>query len=103
MSDLLDGLLDRVTAADPRWAAVALVLHVVNHLLRSLAWRGVLVAAYPDRPVPLVRVLTGYAAGVAVNAVAPARGGDALKLGLVRASIPGSSVPKEPQPNLTAR
>ena len=93
MSDLLDGVLERLAGADPRWAGLALVLHVANHLLRSIAWRGVLAAAYPDRDVPLIRVLTGYAAGVALNAVAPARGGDAVKVGLVRAAIPGSSVP----------
>jgi uncharacterized membrane protein YbhN (UPF0104 family) len=52
----------------------------------------VLVAAYPDRAVPFLRVLAGYASGVALNAVAPARGGDAVKVGLVRAAVPGSSV-----------
>jgi uncharacterized membrane protein YbhN (UPF0104 family) len=95
MNDL-PGVLDEVGArlagADLRLAGLALLLHITNHVLRSIAWRGVLVAAYPDRPVPLMRVLTGYAAGVALNAVAPARGGDAVKVGLVRASIPGSSV-----------
>lgn len=93
MTDLLDGVLERLAGADPRWALVALVLHVANHGLRSLAWRGVLAAAYPERKVPLLPVLSGYAAGVALNAVAPARGGDAVKVGLVRAAIPGSSVP----------
>ena len=89
---LLGDVGDRLAGADPRLAAVALLLHVANHVLRSFAWRGVLVSAYPDRPVPFVRVLAGYAAGVALNAVAPARGGDAVKVGMVRAAIPGSSV-----------
>ena len=89
---LLGDVGDRLAGADPRLAALALMLHVANHVLRSFAWRGVLVAAYPDRAVPFVRVLTGYAAGVALNAVAPARGGDAVKVGLVRAAMPGSSV-----------
>jgi uncharacterized membrane protein YbhN (UPF0104 family) len=92
VSGLVDEVLARLAGADPRWAAAALLLHVANHLLRSIAWRGVLAAAYPDRRVPLLRVLTGYAGGVALNAVAPARGGDAVKVGLVRAAIPGSSV-----------
>ncbi|HEX6020345.1 MAG TPA: lysylphosphatidylglycerol synthase domain-containing protein, partial [Solirubrobacter sp.] len=60
---------------------------------RSAAWHGVLAAAYPDRAVPFLRILTAYAGGVALNAVAPARGGDAVKIGLVRAAVPGSSVP----------
>jgi len=93
LSGLLDSVLEQLAGADPRWAVLALVLHVTNHLLRSVAWRGVLAAAYPEQRVPLIRVLTGYAAGVALNAVVPARGGDAVKVGLVRAAIPGSSVP----------
>jgi uncharacterized membrane protein YbhN (UPF0104 family) len=92
VTDLLEGVVDRLAGADPRLAVLALVLHVTNHLLRSFAWRGVIAAAYPERDVPYLRVLTGYAAGVALNAVAPARGGDAVKVGLVRAAVPGSSV-----------
>jgi uncharacterized membrane protein YbhN (UPF0104 family) len=88
----VNDVLDRLAGADPRLIALALVLHVANHALRSAAWRGVIVAAYPERDVPYVRVLSGYAAGVALNAVAPARGGDAVKVGLVRAAVPGSSL-----------
>jgi uncharacterized membrane protein YbhN (UPF0104 family) len=88
----IDGIGDRLAGADLRLAAVALLLHVANHVLRSTAWRGVVVAAYPERRVPFLAVLTGYAAGVALNAVLPARGGDAVKVGLVRAAIPGSTV-----------
>ncbi len=96
MSDLhslLDGVGERLAGADPRLVVLALILHVVNHVLRSAAWYGVLAAAYPERSVPFLRVLTSYAAGVALNAVMPARGGDAVKVGLVRAAVPGSSVP----------
>ena len=77
---------------DPRWALAALACHVANHLLRAVAWRNVLLAALPDRRLPLVQVATAYAAGVAVNGLAPARGGDAVKIGLVRARLPGASV-----------
>ena len=76
---------------DPRLLAIALVFHLANHGLRSLAWRNVLAAAYPDRRVGLLPVMAAYAAGVALNAIAPARGGDATKVALVRAQIPGSS------------
>jgi len=83
---------ERLAGADLRFVAFALILHVANHLLRSAAWRGVIAAAYPQQRVPFLSILTGYAAGVALNAVAPARGGDAVKVGLVRAAIPGSAV-----------
>jgi uncharacterized membrane protein YbhN (UPF0104 family) len=83
----------QLAGIDPRLALLALALHVTNHLLRSAAWRNVLAAAYPGKRVPLGRVAAAYASGVALNAVAPARGGDAAKLVLARAAIPGSSVP----------
>ena len=83
---------DRLAGADLRLVLVALVLHVANHVLRSVAWRGVVSAAYPEQRVRFLPVLTAYAGGVALNAVAPARGGDAVKVGLVRAAVPGSTV-----------
>ena len=83
---------ERLAGADLRFAALALLLHVANHVLRSVAWRGVVAAAYPAQRIAFLPVLTAYAAGVALNAVAPARGGDAVKVGLLRAAIPGSAV-----------
>lgn len=97
--DLLDRLGDQgadlartFAEVDPRLLAVAAVLHVANHLLRSWAWRSVLTAAYPDRRVPMTGITAAYASGVALNAMLPARGGDAAKLALARAEIRGSSL-----------
>lgn len=89
---MLDDVGDRLAGADPRLALLALVLHVTNHVLRSAAWRGVVAAAYPEQRVRFLPIVSAYAAGVALNAVAPARGGDAVKVGLVRSAIPGSAV-----------
>jgi uncharacterized membrane protein YbhN (UPF0104 family) len=85
-------VLGRFSDIDARLLACALVLHLGNHLLRSVAWRNVLTAAYPGRRVPLLGVASAYAVGVALNAVLPGRGGDAAKLALVRVGIEGSSV-----------
>jgi uncharacterized membrane protein YbhN (UPF0104 family) len=79
-------------SVDPRWALLAAALHVAHHLLRSLAWRNVLRAAEPDRPVGLFTVAACYATGVALNALTPARGGDAVKVALLRTRMPGTSV-----------
>ena len=79
-------------SVDPRWALLAAALHVTHHVLRSLAWRNVLRAAEPGRPVGLPTVAACYAAGVALNAVTPARGGDAAKIALLRTRMPGASV-----------
>ena len=89
----LDSIAHDLAGVDPRLAALALAFHVANHLLRSVAWRNVVAAAYPEEGVRLLPIAAAYASGVALNAVAPARGGDAAKVALARASLPGSSVP----------
>lgn len=89
----IDAVADQFGALDGRMVALALALHVANHLLRSLAWRNVLAAAYPGTRVPYLGVASAYALGVALNALLPARGGDAVKVAVVRARLPDSSVP----------
>jgi uncharacterized membrane protein YbhN (UPF0104 family) len=86
-------VVDTIAGVDPRFLLVALAFHLANFGFRSLAWRNVLRAAYPDRPVPLLGIAGAYAAGVALNAFTPARGGDLAKIALVRTRIRGSSVP----------
>ena len=88
----LDAFSDRVAALDARWILVALVFHLGNLSCRALAWRNILAAAYPAARVRLLDVGAAYAAGVAANAYLPARGGEALKVALVRLRIPGSNV-----------
>lgn len=83
---------ERFAELDGRFLALALVLQLAVLALRALAWRGVLVAAYPEKRIPVVGVGCAYAAGVAVNAFVPARGGEAAKVALVRSQLPGSSV-----------
>ena len=95
MSSLVDSaqaVVARFGEVDGRLLAAALLLHVANHGLRSLAWRNVLAAAYPSTRVPYLGVASAYAVGVALNAVVPGRGGDAAKVAMVRFGIGGSSV-----------
>ncbi len=89
----LDGLAERLANIDPRWVALALALQLGNLGLRAVAWRAVIAAAYPRERIRLRDVGAAYAAGVALNAYTPARGGEALKIALLRLRIPGSSVP----------
>ena len=84
---------DRVQDLDPRYATLAVALQLVTLGLRALAWRGVLAAAYPETRLPVFPLACAYTAGVALNAFLPARGGEAAKVALARAQIPGSSVP----------
>ena len=88
----LDSLSDQIAALDARWILVALAFQLGNLGCRAIAWRGVLVTAYPEARVRLLDVGAAYAAGVAANAYLPARGGEAVKIALVRLRIPGSTV-----------
>jgi uncharacterized protein (TIRG00374 family) len=71
--------------------AIALALHMGNLILRSLAWRNILVAAHPGCEVRRRSVTGAYLSGVGLNAVLPARGGDVMKVYLAHRSIRGSS------------
>jgi uncharacterized membrane protein YbhN (UPF0104 family) len=88
----LESAAGQFASLDLRFVAIALALQLGNLVLRSLALRGVLAAAYPEQQLSRVTVGAAYAAGAALNAFAPARGGDALKIALLRVRIPGSSV-----------
>jgi uncharacterized membrane protein YbhN (UPF0104 family) len=72
---------------------LALLCHLGKIAARTRAWRNIVAAAYPDADVRWRTILGGYVAGVGVNAIVPARGGDVLKLYLVRRGIPGATYP----------
>ncbi len=78
---------------DGRFLLPALLLQLAGLAFRALAWRGVLAAAYPRQRVPLASVAAAYVAGVGLNGFLPARGGEAAKVLLIRARVPGSTVP----------
>ena len=83
---------ERVAELDGRYLALALALQLATLAFRALAWRGILGAAYPEQRIPVVGVGCAYAAGVALNAFVPARGGEGAKVALARTQIPDSSV-----------
>ena len=82
---------EHLAAVEWRPLALALVLHLVRLVLRTRGWRTILAAAYPDQRVRWPGVLGAYVAGVGVNAITPARGGDVVRLYLIKRRIPGSS------------
>ncbi|MDX6490912.1 MAG: hypothetical protein QOD43_1157 [Gaiellaceae bacterium] len=75
------------------WAAlgIALAIHFAKVAVRTIAWRNILRAAYPQTRVPLGPIFGAYVAGVGVNSIVPGRGGDLVKLYLVRQKIAGTS------------
>lgn len=76
-----------------RWwpLAIALGLQLLRIVLRTIAWRNILRAAYPTTRVRWLPVFGAYVAGIGVNAIIPARVGDAVKVALAKQRIHDSS------------
>jgi uncharacterized membrane protein YbhN (UPF0104 family) len=77
------------------WAALglAVVFHVLRLVLRVRGWQNILRAAYPASRISYWPVFGSYVAGVGVNAIVPARGGDVVKLYLAKHRIKDSTYP----------
>jgi uncharacterized protein (TIRG00374 family) len=73
--------------------ALALLFLLAMQLARAWAWRNVLRAAYPDKPIPFLPLAAAYLAGAGINAIVPAHAGDVTKVFLVKRQIPDSSYP----------
>ena len=76
-----------------RWdlLGLALACHVVRLGFRASAWRAIVLAAYPGKRLRFRTAFGAYVAGVGVNSIVPARGGDVVKLYLVKNRLPGST------------
>ena len=81
--------------ADVYWGAliVALAFLLAMYLARARAWQNVLEAAYPNTRVPYRGIAGAYLAGAGINAVIPARVGDATKIFLARSQVRRSTFP----------
>jgi uncharacterized membrane protein YbhN (UPF0104 family) len=73
--------------------SLALLCLLAMQLSRAWAWRNVLRAAYPERPIPFLPLSAAYLAGAGINAIVPAHAGDVTKVFLVKRQIPDSSYP----------
>jgi uncharacterized membrane protein YbhN (UPF0104 family) len=80
-----------LAAVEWRFLGLAVACHVVKLLFRAVAWRAIVDAAYPEGGLKLRTAFGAYVAGVGVNSIVPARGGDVVKLYLVKQRLPGSS------------
>jgi len=91
--DAAGTFVDHLSEVQWNMLMIAIAFHVVNLLLRSRAWHSIIRAAFPHERIPFRTVLGAYLAGVGINAFAPARGGDVVKIATVRQRVPGSNVP----------
>jgi uncharacterized protein (TIRG00374 family) len=89
--DGIDAFLDQLGSVDPLPLALAIASHLLKMACTSRAWRNVLAAAYPEERVPWRQIYAAYLAGVGINAIIPARAGDAVRIVLAHRAIPGST------------
>jgi uncharacterized membrane protein YbhN (UPF0104 family) len=70
---------------DLLWLVAGVVLHLGSQLARGRGWHSVICAAHPDGGHPRRRdVLATWVAGAGASGVLSARGGDALRIMLLR-------------------
>jgi len=82
-------VVDGVVSVDPWWLAAGVLLHLLHQVVRTRGWFNIIRASYPDAHELRARdVARAYLAGVGLNGVVPARGGDLAKLYLVRRRAP---------------
>jgi|SRR5215210_2997131 len=74
-----------------QFLAAAVLCHLLRTAAVSRAWFNILRASYPDRRFRWRSIYGAYVAGVGVNAIIPARVGDAAKLYIARRRIPDST------------
>jgi uncharacterized membrane protein YbhN (UPF0104 family) len=74
-----------------KWVGLAVLAHVCKLVAVSTAWRNIVKAAYPRSRVPWLQMFGAYVAGTGVNAIIPARGGDAVKLYLAKRQVEGAT------------
>jgi glycosyltransferase 2 family protein len=82
---------EQIAAVEFRALGLAIVAHILKTMCTSRAWRNTIAASYPDEPVPWRGIYAAYLAGVGVNAIVPARAGDAVRLYLTHRAVPGST------------
>ena len=89
--DGIDAFLDGLGSVEFVPLALAIGCHLLKMACTSRAWRNVLAAAYPEERVPWPSIYAAYLAGVGINAIIPARAGDAVRIVLAHRAIPTST------------
>ena len=71
--------------------AVGLAIHFARLLTRTVAWRNILAASYPNEHWRWRSVARAYIGGVGINSIVPGRAGDLVKLYLVHREQPATT------------
>jgi uncharacterized membrane protein YbhN (UPF0104 family) len=82
---------DHLAAVHWQWLGLAAATQLCKLLAVSRAWRNIVAAAYPTVAVRWRQMFGAYVAGTGVNAIIPARGGDAVKLFIAKRHVEGAT------------
>ena len=89
---LVAGATHTLAGASLAALALAVTLHLGKVVAEARSWHGIVRHAYPSGRVRFRTTLGAFAGAIGANAVLPARVGDALRLGIMRRRVPGSTV-----------
>jgi uncharacterized membrane protein YbhN (UPF0104 family) len=87
-------VVDDAASFNPWWMLLGVLLHYGHQVVRIRGWWNILRASYPKAVTLRYRdVVAAYFAGSGLNAIVPARGGDVMKLYMVKRRIPEGRYP----------
>jgi uncharacterized membrane protein YbhN (UPF0104 family) len=89
---LIAGIVENLAGVSFVALAAALTFHLAKMAAEARSWHNIVVHAYPGRQIGFRTTLGAFVGGTGASAVLPARAGEALRVGLVRRRLPGSSV-----------
>jgi uncharacterized membrane protein YbhN (UPF0104 family) len=89
--DAIQVFFEQLAAVEFTALALAIAAHVLKTMCTSRAWRNTISASYPEAETPWRRIYAAYLSGVGVNAIIPARAGDAVRLYMAHRAVPGST------------
>lgn len=91
---LLSGVAGALAGAAPGWLALGVALHVANQIARGLGWHAIVRTATKADPGLRRRDAMGaWVAGAGAGGMVSARGGDAVRILLMRLRVPRAGAP----------
>lgn len=88
---LAGNTLDSLGRVSAGALVIALSLHVLKVVAEARSWHAIVRHAYPAADVGFGTTFGGFAGAIGANTVLPARIGEALRLGVLRRRVPGST------------
>jgi uncharacterized membrane protein YbhN (UPF0104 family) len=86
-------LADGLAGADVRWLVLGVLLHLGNQVARGCGWFAVVRVACPAEPVRRRDTVGAWVAGAGAGGVLSSRGGDGVRLLLLRRRTPDTGYP----------